>query len=377
MFQLLTSITLIVVCLASAPPVDAADVPLHYHIFISAASNEVVRKAAFELVQQTYYEVLQPGDTLTVYTADKPGEIAQVTLPTAANPTLHTKKKFDAHTKFSAAVLEYLKGSVPKVEDGNLAIPSVARFLAPRVAVKRGAQHVLILIGSPIHRERADSRFDMADYYPNDDFLFEETPYSTHWATDKQPLDGIPVHHIFPAGDDFRNAYHHDKVERFWALHWQRLGASLKSFTTDVKAYRGFAQHEFGSATVTPIREDKLVMYSVEPFGEPIIIRQHTKQGSSETRIDTLPISRIKINLRWADATDLDLHVRYRDAEVFHAKRTAEFAGAQLQFWRTSTIEALPTASAGNMSRSWVNIWTPKPVLSRLTSTKRRQSPAP
>ena len=71
-------------------------------------------------------------------------------------------------------------------------------------------------------------------------------------------------------------------------------------------------------------------MYAVEPFGAPMIIRQHTQPGSSET----LPISRIKINLRWDDATDLDLHVRYRDAEVFHAKRTAEFAGVQLQFWQ-------------------------------------------
>lgn len=333
MSKLLAVLTFTVAYLASTPIGGAAAVPSHYHIFISAAGSEAVRKAAFELVRQTYYEVLQPGETLTVYTADRPEEITRVTLPTEANPNLRTKSKFDAHAKFSGMVRDHLKGLVPKFEDGNLDIPSVARFFADRVAVKRGEQHVLVLIGSPFHKERADSRCDMTDYYPNDDFLFEQTPYSTHWATDRRPLDRIPVHHIFPT-EDFRNAYHRDRVERFWSLHWQLLGASLKSFTTDVKAYRSFAQHEVGSATVTPVREDKLVMHSVEPFGEPIIIRQPTRQVGLQTKLDTPPISRIKINLRWSDATDLDLYVRYRDAEVFHAKRTAEFASAQLQFWQ-------------------------------------------
>jgi hypothetical protein len=53
MSKLLAVAILTVAYLASVPTRGAA-VPSHYHIFISAAGSEALRKAAFELAQQTY-----------------------------------------------------------------------------------------------------------------------------------------------------------------------------------------------------------------------------------------------------------------------------------------------------------------------------------
>jgi hypothetical protein len=297
---------------------------------ISPFLNSSVKDTVYRRLVQLIIEDVPLDSRVEIFDAYNLQSIAQVSIP---NLKVFQSPKTRANQFASAigGIRQFLARDNPKPAgpkpgfEGAIRLPQFFDFLSQNPPRAEGASALpLLLIGSPLYQDSKEPDFSMAGgYYPSDGHLLASRAESVFGLNPGENNAAPWLVSWAYFGDPWESELHHEKVERFWALYFERRGASLASFSADLEtAVRSSCSSASGmSAASRGWMADPL---QTKP--EMVRVNRAVPQvdwltGESRSEIRPAPPSQfvgpLKIGIRWKENLDLDLYATPRpDADM-------------------------------------------------------------